>query len=258
MGYWLFEQIDGYIPGVEHLDNAMRWAEKYGIQVLIDLHGARGSQNGFDSSGEAGKREWFTNASYRAHTLDVLQRIAERYKSSSALWGIELLNEPLSKGHYWTLLRFYRSAYSILRSILRPGTHIVFHDSFRPLLFAGALWPRKNYPVIMDIHWYGFEFRTKKLSSYLKQSALVRRLLVRLLQLWQPVLIGEWSTVLPQRFFDEIPTNDHMKLLQHNAAMQQKAYSKAAGWTYWNYKAEGVGMWNFRDLVERGVVKFTP
>lgn len=258
VGYWLFEQVDGYVPSVKHLDNAMRWAEKYGIQVLIDLHGARGSQNGFDSSGKMGEREWFTDASYRTHTLDVLRRIAERYRDSPALWGIELLNEPLSKGQYWTLLKFYRIAYSQLRATLRPGTHVVFHDSFRPLLFTGALWPRKHYPIVIDIHWYGFEYRTKKLSRYLGQSALVRRLLIRLLQLWQPVLIGEWSTVLPQRFFDDVPTNEHMKLLARNATMQQKAYSKTAGWTYWNYKAEGDGMWNFRDLVERGVIVLRP
>lgn len=257
VGYWVFDSIDGYAPSVAYLDNAMNWAEKHNIRVLIDLHGARGSQNGFDSSGKAGSREWFTRQDYQDETLVVLRQIAERYKDSPALWGIELLNEPMSKGYYFTLLRFYRAAYRELCGVLRPGTHVVFHDSFRPLLFTGSLRQRKGYPVVMDVHWYGFEFATKSLQNYLKQSARTRKLLLRLFQLWQPVIIGEWSTVLPQRFFDEVPKSKHMELLAQNAAMQQKAYEKSAGWAYWNYKAEGDGMWNFRDLVERKVMRYS-
>lgn len=257
IGYWLFDTIDGYHPTVSYLDSAMHWAEKYNIQVLIDFHGARGSQNGFDSSGKTGAKEWFTRSDYQAESLDILCRIAKRYKTSPALWGIEILNEPLSKGHYWTLLKFYRSAYHKLCDILPAGTRIVFHDSFRPLLFTGAIWQRKTHPVVMDMHWYGFEFKSKKLRTYLQQSAFVRKFLLHFLQLWQPVLIGEWSTVLPQRFFDEVPVSKHMKLLEQNATMQQNAYRHSAGWAYWNYKAEGDGMWNFRDLVEKGVIDVT-
>ena len=36
--------------GAACLDNAMAWGEQYGIGVLLDLHAANGSQNGFDHS----------------------------------------------------------------------------------------------------------------------------------------------------------------------------------------------------------------
>ncbi len=254
VGYWLFENTDGYSASVTYLDDAMRWAEKHGLNVLIDLHGVRGSQNGFDNSGKTGKAAWFSDRSAQNEALELLVRIAERYKDSPALWGIELLNEPLARGHFWTLLRFYRKAYARLRQVLRPGTRVVFHDGFQPLLFAGALWPRKSHPVLMDVHWYAFPLPGDDLDSYLKKSAWRRKFLLRSLQLWQPVLVGEWSTVLPQRFFDAAPKNTHMDLLAANARMQRAAYQKSAGSIYWNYKAEGGGMWNFRDLAERGVI----
>lgn len=254
VGYWLFEATDGYTPTVKYLDTAMEWAARYGIEVLIDFHGARGSQNGFDNSGKAGSAEWFDHESYRHDTIRTLSRIAERYKDSPALWGIELLNEPLAKGHVRTLVSFYRAAYKELRAIVRPGTHIVFHDGFQPLLLTGALWPRKQYPILMDVHWYAFPIGGTSLHTYLKKSSRYRKLLLRFLQLWQPVLVGEWSTVLPQHFFDATPQQTHMDLLAQNAAMQQAAYTHAAGWAYWNYKAEGDGMWNFRDLVGTGVI----
>ncbi len=250
VGYWLFEPIDGYTPTVTYLDKAMRWAEKHHIKVLIDLHAVRGSQNGFDNSGKIGQAEWFLHRDYQQQAVDILCRIGEHYRDSPALWGIELLNEPKAKNGYWTLLRFYRQAYRELQRILRPGTHVVFHDGFQPLLLAGALRARRDFPVAMDSHLYAFPFRTKNFSSYLKKSRIIRIILLRYLSLWQPTIVGEWSTILPQHFFDARPHSEHLTLLADNAAMQINAYQHSAGWIYWNYKAEGDGMWNYRSLVE--------
>jgi glucan 1,3-beta-glucosidase len=254
VGYWLFKAIDGYTPTVSYLDQAMKWAEMYGLKVLIDLHAARGSQNGFDNSGRAGEIGWFTSNEYQENSLDVLERIAEKYKDSPALWGIELLNEPVSKGHYRKLLNFYRLAYDRLRGILPAGIHIIFHDSFRPLLFTGALKQRKSHPIMMDVHWYAMPFKTSNLDTYLRYSSRVRKMSLGFLRLWQPVMVGEWSTVLPQRFFDVREQSEHMELLRRNAAMQQNAHGKASAEIYWNYKAEGDGMWNYRDLKDKGII----
>jgi aryl-phospho-beta-D-glucosidase BglC (GH1 family) len=50
IGYWAWDIEDGepYIQGqLPYLRNAVDWASKYGLKVLIDLHGAPGSQNGY-------------------------------------------------------------------------------------------------------------------------------------------------------------------------------------------------------------------
>jgi glucan 1,3-beta-glucosidase len=258
VGYWLFDEIDGFTPSIKYLNKAFVWAAKHNIRVLICLHGARGSQNGFDNSGRAGESMWFTNNEYRDQTIVLLERIASTYKDHPALWGIELLNEPKANGHYFTLLDFHRHAYKKLQAILPSETHIVFHDAFKPFFFSGTFpWHRRfgPHPVLMDVHWYVFAGNTKDFRTYLRYSSLLRRVGLFLLQLWQPVIVGEWSTVLPQPFFDATPQNKHMDLLKKNADMQLAAYKSAAGWIYWNYKAQGDGMWNFRDLVERGVIK---
>lgn len=255
VGYWLFEAQDGYTPTVAYLDAAMSWAEKYGIKVLIDLHGVRGSQNGGDHSGRKGRAEWFEQKQSQEQAIELLVAIAERYGDSRALWGIELLNEPAAKGRYWMLLRFYRRAYHQLRQVLRPGVHIVFHDGFHPLLFAGALRSRKSHPVVMDVHWYAFSLgRQRQFADYARYTRRSKKWLLRWVQLWQPVIVGEWSTVLPQSVFDATPQTEHTALLGRNAAYQQMLYGRALGNFYWNYKAEGCGMWHFRSLVEDGVL----
>ena len=50
-------------------------AKEHGIGVLLDLHGAPGSQNGWDHSGRAGTLEWHTSKDNVDHTL-----------ASSATW----------------------------------------------------------------------------------------------------------------------------------------------------------------------------
>lgn len=257
VGYWLFEPTDGFEPCAEYLDKALGWANNYGIRVLIDLHAARGSQNGFDSSGRTGAARWFDNPEYQEETILLLERIAARYKDVPALWGIELLNEPLAGWHYFALRKFYRRSYKRLCRILRSETHVVFHDAFKAWLYAGTFWKQRrtaNHPIVMDVHWYVSPVSKKSVHNYLRQSLRLRKTVLRMLQLWHPVLIGEWSSVLPQRFFDTAPQSEHNELLRQNIAMQQAAHNKAIGTVYWNYKAEGGGMWSYRSLTRAGVI----
>jgi len=253
VGYWLFKATDGHTPTVKYLDLAMQWAEKYGIHVLIDMHGAPGSQNGQNHSGRLGEAHWFRATKHQQDTAKLLYKIANRYKNLRALWGIELLNEPEAMKNYFKLLRFYRHTYSELRKILNPGTKIVYHDGFHALLFSGALWPHKSHPVVMDIHWYAFHPFGSSAPRYRKLLSLYRTAILRLVRLFQPVIIGEWSSVFPGRYFDQIPNDQHNELLKRNIDMQLSMFQHADGWIYWNYKHEGPGMWNFRSLVELGL-----
>ena len=51
IGYWAFNVAPGepYISGQQaYLLQAISWAQTYNLKVIIDLHGAPGSQNGYD------------------------------------------------------------------------------------------------------------------------------------------------------------------------------------------------------------------
>jgi glucan 1,3-beta-glucosidase len=50
IGYWAYDVGPGepFFQGQRHyLAKAIGWAKQYGIKVIIDLHGAPGSQNGY-------------------------------------------------------------------------------------------------------------------------------------------------------------------------------------------------------------------
>ena len=56
--YFIFGDREPFIGCVEELDKAFNWAEKYGLQILIDLHTAPEGQNGFDNGGICGVCKW--------------------------------------------------------------------------------------------------------------------------------------------------------------------------------------------------------
>ncbi len=56
--YFIFGDREPFIGCIKELDKAFAWAEKYGLQILIDLHTAPMGQNGFDNGGICGVCRW--------------------------------------------------------------------------------------------------------------------------------------------------------------------------------------------------------
>lgn len=254
VGYWVLEDDGPYVNARSYLDWAFAMGEKYDIHILLDLHGLKGSQNGMMHSGKIGRIEW---KRYEADNLKVVRELARRYGHHTALWGFEIINEPMILGNYFALLRYYRNAYRILRQELRPGVYTVFQDGFVPPLFSGALWERKHYPVVMDTHLYllfGSWLRNMQPERYDRLRGFVYGAVIRLMQLTQPVIVGEWGSVLPQAMFDKVPQKDHLPMLGETIRRQRHLYRHALATFYWNYKTEGRGMYNYRSLVEDNVI----
>lgn len=106
IGYWCLgsKYMEGtpFHPVAEVYQNcwvrllrAINWAAGAGIGVLIDLHGAPGSQNGQPHSGQSGGRVGlFSNPAYMDKTVESLVYLATQLSVVNNLVGIQLLNEP--------------------------------------------------------------------------------------------------------------------------------------------------------------------
>lgn len=253
VGYWILQSDGPYIEGVKYLDWAIKTAKKYNIRVLIDLHGAKGSQNGHDNSGRVGKADWFKDKEFREQTIATLENIAKWYKNAENVWGIELLNEPKIGLFQFKLRKFYKEAYERISRVANSNVKIVFHDAFTPRLMSGAI-NQKN--AVMDIHWYQFTVIFPwlySLHSHFKKVTR-RKELISHLQKRQPVVIGEWSVVLSHGILKGLTKNEEQEAFKTHGMLQQDAYAGAIGWFYWSYKTEGRGIWNFRSLVEDGLI----
>ena len=152
--YAVFGDRPPLTGAIEYVDKALDWAEKYGLKVLLDLHTVPYSQNGYDNGGITGVCKWYKYPEEVEFALTVLERLAERYGTRPGLYGIEVLNEPISWIVYITapstgkaedkeeargsgyvplpfLRDFYTKAYQRIRKHMPEEKTVVFHDGFR-------------------------------------------------------------------------------------------------------------------------------
>jgi glucan 1,3-beta-glucosidase len=124
LSYWPFTNC--WEGSLEELDRVLALCEKYRLKVVLDLHALRGSQNGLDNSGDTGHLKWIQgregnntvpilryehwrmrggdwagefdstsqsylslNESHILDTLEVIHRIALRFRDNSVVVGLE-------------------------------------------------------------------------------------------------------------------------------------------------------------------------
>lgn len=219
--YFIFGDREPFIGCIEELDKAFNWAEKYGLQILIDLHTAPDGQNGSDNGGICGVCKWAEEKDEVEFELTVLERLAERYGKRKGLWGIEVLNEPAlesmwklmdipkryppadpekakgSKGISVEFLRkFYLDAYERIRKYLPEEKYVVIHDGFELKIWKDFMQEEKYVNVVLDTHQYlmmaemmGCEQNTEAYIKYVEENFAKD---IEEMQKYFPVICGEW------------------------------------------------------------------
>lgn len=257
IGYWIFGHDEHYEGAIERLDWLVSTSLSYGFELLLDLHAAPGAQNGAAHSGSGNSvsninsTKWLNDTSAQEETIEILCKLAHRYKDSPHIWGIELLNEPTVDLLGFKLARFFRRAYRRVTKVARPGTRIVFSDGYAPLRTSNCFWlmTKREFPVVLDCHIYqvfGARNKTRSFDQHIRKLRWTRAFL-RFLRLQQPVIVGEWSAMLP------IPTDPDATRAYVQA--QEHAFQGTLAHFYWNYKTEADGRWNYRDQAEKELVQ---
>jgi len=244
--------------GIDVLDRALDWAAEFGLRVVLDLHAAPGCQNGFDNGGIQDVCEWHTREEYLAHSVDVLGRLAERYRATPSLHAIEVLNEPRWDVPTPLLQGYYRRGYDAVR-VHCPADRlaVVFHDGFRShgeftRLFHES--PLEN--AIFDVHRYQCFAREDldlDIHGHLQKANVAWREEAAAIQseLGVPAICGEWSLGLDLKLGSPDPFREDVALRAY-AAAQLLAFEHYRGWFFWSYRTETTPAWCFRDCVARG------
>lgn len=219
--YFIFGDREPFIGCINELDKAFNWAEKYELQILIDLHTAPMGQNGFDNGGICGVCRWSQYPEEVEFVLTVLERLAERYGERRGLWGIEVLNEPITK-RAWEMMDvpsrypaadsemaegsgpiamdflrdFYRRAYDRIRAHMPEEKYVVLHDGFELLSWKDFMREEHYQNVILDTHQYlmfaeaeGCEQTLEAYEAYIGEHFAKE---IEEMQQYFPVICGEW------------------------------------------------------------------
>ncbi|KAJ2255431.1 glucan exo-1,3-beta-glucosidase [Coemansia sp. RSA 1287] len=158
IGYWAFNLTDDepFVNGqVPYIERILGWAQETGLKVELDLHGAPGSQNGYDNSGHRVTPEWLHSRTNVDRTLDAVRKMTQLAVDwEDAVYGIQILNEPSRwKWPVSDILEFYNEAYDIVRSMTND-VYFVIHDTFLGPNEWSTLVSSNWTNALMDTHIY--------------------------------------------------------------------------------------------------------
>lgn len=157
--YFEMANLDGTLKetAFDRLDWFIEEAAKHGIYTLIDMHGAFGSQNGKDHSGDItypDQGDFFGKEENIQKTIKLWEAIAARYNGNEWVAGYDLLNEPggaLGAEQFEVYDRIYKAVRAIdqdhiiqIQAIWEP-THLP----------APTLYGWEN--VVYQYHFYGWD-----------------------------------------------------------------------------------------------------
>ena len=129
----------------DRLDWFVQNCSQRGMYVILDMHGAFGSQNGMDHSGEINDgKQLYYNQSNKDKTLNLWKKIAEHFKGNPAVAAYDILNEPGIKAAATYSLHwdFYNEIYNTIRS--KDSNHIIIMES---------CWDADNLPRPSQYGW---------------------------------------------------------------------------------------------------------
>jgi glucan 1,3-beta-glucosidase len=208
VGDWTLDPYCPYVGCMDGADEKITWmldtCEKYNIKVLIDVHTAKGSQNGFDNSGQTSKLIWknethyshwgnaaaswlgdfdwlvkddighYDKGYYKTVNYENIQRslrmteaMLKKYGKHPAFGAFEPVNEPWWLTDLIILKDFYRKVRAQMQE-LTPDAKFVFHDSFR---YSAGDWDDlfedgDHENVVMDHHYYHAFFNLDPKTDY--------------------------------------------------------------------------------------------
>ncbi|KAF8149962.1 glycoside hydrolase family 5 protein [Crassisporium funariophilum] len=154
-----------YIPGAwTYLLRALTWARTHSLHVILDLHGAPGSQNGYDNSGQrTGNPVWGSTPDNIARTVDTVRYLAENLVASGdgadgVVGVVELLNEAAGfRGGDWAsaVRGFWEDGYDAVRQGAGGGVKVMIGDAFLGVQsWTNFLTAPRAQGVMMDFHEY--------------------------------------------------------------------------------------------------------
>jgi glucan 1,3-beta-glucosidase len=255
VGYWALEAPKPFVPAADFVDFALDQAQRNNLKLILDLHGAPGSQNGWDHSGRAGEIGWHTDPNNIKETIRVLGAFAQRYGKHPALYGIEVLNEPIWTIPIATLKEFYQNAYSEIRKHTGTEVAVVIHDSFRAMAWQNFMKQPQYSNVIIDTHLYqsfGQEDAQRNAQEQVIFALKRKSTLEQMQREELPTFVGEWSLALPDHSTSDLSSFQGELVTSAYADAQLLSFENSRGWFFWSYKMKAEGVWNFRNCIERG------
>lgn len=264
IGYWNlgpeyckgtnYDQVSSvYQNSWPRIKRAINMAAKSGLGVLVDLHGAVGSQNGQGHSGISdGVTGLFQSQSNMDRTTNVLTFLMRELASVTNVAGIQILNEPkdvpelipfctsdsrLSRGE----ITHKNSDERVIAEMREASPYgntfpLYLHDGFNIWKFSDFVHGRQDF-VVQDYHSYYVFTPSDASTPASKHSENVENGIFQMLitasgNQRRNLVIDEWSCALTVQSlsFEKDPDEARRRFCTGQMGVYATA---AAGWSFW-------------------------
>ncbi|KAF8204071.1 glycoside hydrolase family 5 protein [Pholiota molesta] len=206
IGYWAFDVSAGepYIQGqLPYLTKAVTWAGNHGLKLIVDLHGAPGSQNGYDNSGQRmSSPTWQTQQSNIDRTKAIITKLGSMFANNvNVVPIIAPLNEPagyFSSQMLSVIKQYWYDSYGTIRypfgTSQQSNLAVMIHDAFQPLSYWNNFMPSPNWQgVLIDTHIYQMfsVADNQKTNAQHISAACAQASSLTASPLW--LVVGEWT-----------------------------------------------------------------
>ncbi|KAJ3702640.1 hypothetical protein LUZ61_006345 [Rhynchospora tenuis] len=259
VGWWTTRDPEPPKPFVsgslQVLDNAVTWAEKYNLRVILDLHATNGSTNGWDLSGTRdGTIDWGKTDDNINQSVAAIDFLASRYAQRNCVLAIELLNEALAPDiSIDSLKRYYQLGYDAVRKY-SSEVYVIMSSRLRADQRELLNYIGKFDKSVIDVHYYNsldgwfsglsvqqnLDFINNERSRDLSSVTVANGPLV---------LVGEWSGE-----FWHSGGEASKEEYQRFAQAELNVFGRATfGWAYWSWKHE-INHWSLKWMIANGYI----
>jgi len=283
LGYWCLEEHakgTAFLPTAAFVDAVFEWAEAHDIKVLLELHGASGSQNGEHHSGESGDCPRWLRLRHRRLNLAVLEAWARRWGRRGAFLGLGLGNEASEpqptfwervgasarsccgcrqQGYWEKVAHFYAQAAERCRPHMRAGSPLIIDTCWDMGRWASGRLRRLPGPVWLDYHHYqchGSDSDPGSVSEHCEAEPLREAFEEAGAGAGggpgrHPLVLGEFSLALKPEAEGYHEADWQPRFFEQQAGIASRL---SVGWFFWTYKMARKGWphWSYRESVERG------
>ncbi|MBQ1879193.1 MAG: cellulase family glycosylhydrolase [Bacilli bacterium] len=223
------------------MDKFIVEAEKRGIYIILDLHGAYGSQNGNDHSIDSRQHDWLwrqddVGSAFRELTLELWTVLAEHYKDYKNIAAYDLLNEPAGDANDQGCLTsttgklqwdYFDDLYKAIR-VIDPNHTIIME----------SCWGAEDLPQPTTYGWENVMYEFHHYDSTTDDEGSLRSHQYRVSNIMNanfgvPLYMGEFCPHCSYEGWADI-----LNLFNENHIH----------WTNWNYRVRGYSEWGLYHI----------
>ncbi|HAB61929.1 MAG TPA: hypothetical protein DCE48_14760, partial [Lachnospiraceae bacterium] len=161
-GTWIHGNLDKN-PGFKRLDWVINMAERYGMYVILDMHGCPGGQSMDHCCGTLEENRLYTDIVCQESMKKLWVAIANRYKENSTVAAYDIMNEPQNNSGYEGKNSYdpwEQKSWEMTNQIYDSMIEAIRETGDNHIITVEGIWRVSNLPNPNEKGWTNMMYQT--------------------------------------------------------------------------------------------------